>query len=111
VLTIGQQLMPRAAVLPVRASSLGAHALGVGLLTPRAARPRRQAPMCQLFAVDMAFCGGEGLITDRASALVVMACSPVRRLPRALAPGGAGRRLRGPQWRRICWGLPLLCRG
>ena len=36
--------------------------------------------MCQLFAVDMAFCGGEGLITDKASALVVMACSPVCRL-------------------------------
>ncbi|KAK9833430.1 hypothetical protein WJX81_004558 [Elliptochloris bilobata] len=35
-----------------------------------------QAPMCQLFAVDMAYCGGEGLITDKASALVVMACSP-----------------------------------
>ena len=33
--------------------------------------------MCQLFAVDMAFCGGEGLITDKASALIVMACSPV----------------------------------
>ena len=34
--------------------------------------------MCQLFAVDMAYCGGEGLVTDKDSALVVMACSPVR---------------------------------
>ena len=39
---------------------------------------RRQARMCQLFAVDMAYCGGEGLVTDKDSALVVMACSPVR---------------------------------
>lgn len=42
---------------------------------------RRQARMCQLFAVDMAYCGGEGLVTDKDSALVVMACSPVRAWP------------------------------
>jgi len=60
--------------------------------------PRRQAPMCQLFAVDMAFCGGEGLITDRASALVVMACSPVRRTPpRAGARRGAGAAREDPR--------------
>eukprot|EP00891_Asterochloris_glomerata_P006250 jgi/Astpho2/6250/fgenesh1_pg.00088_%23_59_t len=32
-------------------------------------------PVCQLFAVDMAFCGSEGLVTDSSSALLVMVCT------------------------------------
>jgi len=35
-------------------------------------------PLCRFYAVDMGFCGSEGLVTDRGRALVVMACSQVR---------------------------------
>ena len=32
-------------------------------------------PQCQLFAVDMGYCGSEGLVTDRESATLVLACT------------------------------------
>ena len=37
----------------------------------------RCSPLCQLYAVDMAFCGGEGLVTSKASATFIMVCSQV----------------------------------
>lgn len=47
----------------------------------RASLPSLEAcrpPLCRFYAVDMGFCGSEGLVTDRGRALVVMACSQVR---------------------------------
>ena len=47
----------------------------------KAALPSLEAcrpPLCRFYAVDMGFCGSEGLVTDRGRALVVMACSQVR---------------------------------
>lgn len=38
---------------------------------------RRCSPICQLYAVDMAFCGGEGLVTSKATATFIMVCSQV----------------------------------
>lgn len=47
----------------------------------RASLPPLEAcrpPLCRFYAVDMGYCGSEGLVTDRGRALVVMACSQVR---------------------------------
>jgi len=35
-------------------------------------------PVCRLFAVDMGYCGAEGLVTDRDRATAVLACTEVR---------------------------------
>ena len=51
----------------------------------RASLPSLEAcrpPLCRFYAVDMGFCGSEGLVTDRGRALVVMACSQVRKRKR-----------------------------
>ena len=40
----------------------------------------RCMPTCQLYAVDMAFCGGEGLVTSKNSALFIMVCQQARSL-------------------------------
>lgn len=34
-----------------------------------------QQPVCQMYSVDMAFCGQEGLVTDQSQALLVMVCT------------------------------------
>ena len=34
-----------------------------------------QQPVCQIYSVDMAFCGQEGLVTDQSQALLVMVCT------------------------------------
>ena len=34
-------------------------------------------PNCQIYAVDMAFCGGEGLVTAKSNASFIMICQQV----------------------------------
>lgn len=40
-------------------------------------RHRSCVPDCQLYAVDMAFCGGEGLVTSKSNATFIMICQRV----------------------------------
>ena len=49
-------------------------------------------PQCQFFAVDMAFCGQNGLVTSRSAAQVVLACtSPTTICADCLAISGPSR--------------------
>ena len=38
---------------------------------------RRCTPLCELYSVDMAFCGGEGLVTSKHTATFIMVCQKV----------------------------------
>ena len=39
--------------------------------------PSSCTPLCELYSVDMAFCGGEGLVTSKDAATFIMVCQQV----------------------------------
>ena len=56
-------------------SNASAHPTQCGAFSTAYSENYCTQPVCQLFAVDMAFCGSEGLVTDSSSALLVMVCT------------------------------------
>ena len=60
------------AALPSTSSAVQPH---WGAFTAHGTTSYCQQPVCQIYSVDMAFCGQEGLVTDQPQALLVMVCT------------------------------------